>query len=235
MVFKMKYWVPSPPWHFSKSYYRPRHVLAAQKAGVSWRHHLHSLWLGKEKQSYLASQHNNANSLAIHDHHNTKPWDTQANCSIITLLFVFMATKAISHRGWLQQTDLLFVMHGHTGPQPPRLITAQQTFHLLCMATQALSHRGRLQHNGPFSCYAWPHRPVCVVKSFRKSLVLKPPFHNFLLIPIEGHEDCLPSSQIEQISCSRLFRWRGHSTKIWQQHVDRKSKSLNRFFEEFLP
>jgi len=31
---------------------------------------------------------------------------------------------------------------------------------------------------------------IRVVKSFRKCLVLKPPFHNFLLIPIEGHEDC---------------------------------------------
>ena len=39
-------------------------------------------------------------------------------------------------------TVLLFVMPGHTGPQPHKLITAELSFYLLYMATQALSHPG---------------------------------------------------------------------------------------------
>ena len=43
-------------------------------------------------------------------------------------------------------------MHAdHKRPQSPRLITAQQLFHLLCMTTKVLSHLDRLQHNIPFT------------------------------------------------------------------------------------
>ena len=92
-----------------------------------------------------------------------------------------MATKALSHTGWLQhngtficygwpqrpsatQTNysimaLLFVMHGHKGPQQHRLITASRHYYLVWMATKALRRTGRLQHKGTFNRYGWPQRP----------------------------------------------------------------------------
>ena len=69
----------------------------------------------------------------------------------MALLFLIIATRALSHTGGLQHNGtficypwpqrpsvkqsyyitmaLLFVMHGHKGPQPHRLITAQGQFY----------------------------------------------------------------------------------------------------------
>ena len=92
-----------------------------------------------------------------------------------------MATKALSNTGLLNSnatficyallqrpsvkqtyysvTALLFVMHGHKGPQPHRLITAEGHFLLLSMDTQALSHTVLLQHDGFFIFYARQRGP----------------------------------------------------------------------------
>ena len=114
-----------------------------------------------------------------------------------------MATKALSHTGWLQQngtficyawlqrpwshtgwlqhngtficyawpqrpsatqanydiTALIFVMHGHKGPQPHSLITELCHFYLICMATKALSHTAWLQHNCTIIGRAW----ICTI------------------------------------------------------------------------
>ena len=116
-----------------------------------------------------------------------------------------MATRTLSRTGGLQdngificyawprghsvtQADcsiaaLLFVLHGHKGPNPHRLITAQWHFYLLCMATRALSHTGGLQHNGTFICYAWPQMPLAIQADYSITA---------LLIFMHGHKGHQP-------------------------------------------
>ena len=102
-----------------------------------------------------------------------RPSATQAHYSITAVFFCY----AWPQRPSATQADysmmtLLFVMHGHKGPQPHRLITASRHFYLLCMATKALSHTGLLQHNGSFICYAWPQRPSATQADYSITAVL---------------------------------------------------------------
>ena len=68
------------------------------------------------------------------------PFNTSPNANLNLRTFLFVRRDHIVDprpRRFISAMASSFVMNGHKGPQPHRLITAQWLFYLLCMATQA--------------------------------------------------------------------------------------------------
>ena len=102
------------------------------------------------------------------------PFNTSPNANLNLRTFLFVRRDHIVDprpRRFISAMASSFVMNGHKGPQPHRLITAQWLFYLLCMATQALSHTGWLQHNCTVVGRAWICKQEREVRRLQQSWV----------------------------------------------------------------